>query len=202
MHDAERTHRVRVALGAGVESAVGAKAFGHEFMEESLSSLPGYLDLLAESVSASLSARVCGFKVSITDGVPLLRIRLSYSLRGARRSMTVISGMDVLSQVVLPLLGPHVRPASSHIMSALRDALRDEEVVLSLAVRSASEKALSDPKIVGGAREEIARRSAKKRAVERTNFVSQISSLLSSGWTMEDLMSSVNEAVVVNVIQS
>ncbi len=190
-------------MDKGVDAAIRAGCFGASAMSSALELHPEALDAISESVSAALSAKVRGSKVSITDTMPFVRVRLSYSDRGSRRTMTVIAGMDVLSQVVMPFLeASAVRPAAQHAMASLRDALREEEVALSLAVQAAADDVLSDPKVVREVREEMAGRKAKKRAVERTNFVSQVASLLASGWTLDDLMSSVNEAVVANVLHS
>jgi hypothetical protein len=193
----ERAIRIRGVI----QSVVGAPEASGPKIDPTASSEA--VEALAESVDAVLGARVRGAKVVVAEGTPLVHVRLEYSLSGKRRSMTVFAGTDVLSHAVSRLIetGPF-GAFSALIVQGLRESFSEEEGALVTGVRSAADRVLSDPDIVAGVRRSMAEARVKKKNVDRMNFVSQVSSLLSSGWTLDDLTSALDEAVVSNVLHS
>lgn len=162
---------------------------------------------VAERARTMSAMRAVGkARVRLVDGSAVIRVTLTAHREGRTRSHTVTSGMDVASQLIPGFLmdvGSAVPPAAEdRVADILRDALGEDFVRITSEVKEKSDELLADKQRVSEVRNAIADRRERRRLKEREDIVSQMTSLLSSGWTRERLVEAMNEAVVRTVMRS
>ncbi len=154
---------------------------------------------MAERVCSLLSMRVLGAKVVFFNDTAVIRVRMG--VRGEQR--TVTAGMDVLRQLVEPILHGGLDPdIVSKAVEAIRRALPDDVERLQSEVSRASEEITSNSDLVKQTKEAMVKTRTKKFLTERENLVSKMASLLSSGWTIDQLRDAVNTSACRNVMSS
>jgi len=203
MQDTERASRIEGAILRGARAAIDAEVFGFGPMASAIESLPRAALELARPLSDLMEAKVHGTSVTVAGGVPLVRVRLAYRGPKGRRFLTVTSGVSAFAQIIEPRVRASIfSPALPQVMAELSLVLRDESSRLADAVLRTTSELLADPKTVQGVKDALSRKRAREKAVGRENLVSQMCGLLGSGWSVEDLMFSVHEAVLRSVMQS
>ncbi len=156
---------------------------------------------MAERARTMSAMRATGkARVRLVDGSAVIRVTLTAHREGRTRSHTVTSGMDMASQLIQGFLTAgekYVPPAAEDaILDILREALKEDFARITSEVKEKSDELLADKQRVSEVRNAIADRRERRRLKEREDMVSQMTALLSSGWTREHLVEAMNEAVI------
>jgi len=154
---------------------------------------------LAGKVCTVASMRALGAKVVVVDGMAVVRVRM-----GVRRGMkrTVTAGMDVFSQLMIPAFDNLSPQAVRRAVEALREALPEDAARVQEEVDREARRLTGDPETVRLMKAKTAESRAKQYRTERENLVSKMASLLSSGWTVDQLLFSVHEAIARSIMSS
>lgn len=166
---------------------------------------------MAERARTVSALRATGkARVRLVDGSAVIRVTLTAHREGRTRSHTVTSGMDVASQLIQGFLmaigtlhsSAIPQAAENAVSDILKEALKEDFARITSEVKEKSDELLADKQRVSEVRNAIADRRERRRLKEREDMVSQMTALLSSGWTREHLVEAMNEAVIRTVMRS
>lgn len=155
---------------------------------------------VAGRLREALGSSIGTARFRIADGVPVVRVP-ARTRRGARWTLTV--GADVLVQAFhWSIEGLPWNQEAVDSLSSIEKVLKADVDVLRSMVKDAKEALLSDPVKVEETRAIVRARREKEAKAARENLVLSFLELFKSGWTRDQLVEAVDEAVCRSVMTS